>query len=62
MKPSGTVAFGTEAPGMIALGAEAVVFGPGDIRVAHRSGEFVPVAELEQCVTILRQTIEKFCG
>src|SRR5262249_8470257 len=34
----GTVAFGTEAPSMIALGAEAVVFGPGDIRVAHRTG------------------------
>src|SRR5262245_43849142 len=60
-KPSGTVAFGTEAPSMIALGAEAVVFGPGNIRVAHRTGEFVPVAELERCVGILRQAIENFC-
>src|SRR6266702_1601473 len=42
-KTAGTVAFGTEAPSMITLGAEAVVFGPGDIRVAHRTGEFVPV-------------------
>ncbi len=24
--------------------------GPGDIRVAHRTGEFVPVDELERCV------------
>jgi acetylornithine deacetylase len=32
-----TVAFGTEAPSMIALGAEAVVFGPGNIREAHRT-------------------------
>lgn len=61
-KPSGTVAFGTEAPSMIALGAEAVVLGPGDIRVAHRTGEFVPVDELHRCVDILRQAIEKFCG
>jgi acetylornithine deacetylase len=61
-KPSGTVAFGTEAPSMIALGAEAVVFGPGDIRVAHRTGEFVPVEQLNQCVDILRQTIARFCG
>ena len=60
-KPSGTVAFGTEAPSMIALGAEAVVFGPGDIRVAHRTGEFVPAAELAKCVEILRQSIERFC-
>jgi acetylornithine deacetylase len=60
-KPSGSVAFGTEAPSMIALGAEAVVFGPGDIRVAHRTGEFVPVTELNRCVTIIQQAIERFC-
>lgn len=60
-KSAGTVAFGTEAPSMMALGAEAVVFGPGDIRVAHRTGEFVPIAELNQCAEILRQSIEKFC-
>jgi acetylornithine deacetylase len=58
---SGTVAFGTEAPSMIALGAEAVVFGPGDIRVAHRTGEFVPVDQLHQCVRILKLAIERFC-
>jgi acetylornithine deacetylase len=58
---SGTVAFGTEAPSMIALGADAVVFGPGDIRVAHRTGEFVPIDQLNQCVNILRQAIERFC-
>ena len=58
---SGTVAFGTEAPSMIALGAGAVVFGPGDIRVAHRTGEFVPADQLNACVGILRQAIERFC-
>lgn len=60
-KPSGSVAFGTEAPSMIALGAEAVVFGPGDIRVAHRTGEFVPVDELSGCVQVLREAIGRFC-
>jgi acetylornithine deacetylase len=60
-KQPGTVAFGTEAPSMIALGAEAVVFGPGDIRVAHRTGEFVPVDQLNRCVEILSQAIERFC-
>ena len=58
---SGTVAFGTEAPSMIELGAGAVVFGPGDIRVAHRTGEFVPADQLHECVNILRQAIERFC-
>ena len=57
----GTVAFGTEAAQLTALGAESVVLGPGDIRVAHRTGEFVPVAELEGCVEILRAAIERFC-
>jgi len=59
---AGTVAFGTEAPSMIALGAEAVVFGPGDIRVAHRTGEFVPTEELNQCTEILIQAIRRFCS
>ena len=59
---SGTVAFGTEAPSMIALGADAVVFGPGDIRVAHRTGEFVPTDQLSRCVSILSRTIEHFCS
>lgn len=60
-RQSGTVAFGTEAPQMISLGAEAVVFGPGDIRVAHRTGEFVPVDQLENCVEILRSAITQLC-
>jgi acetylornithine deacetylase len=57
----GTVAFGTEAAQMTELGAEAVVLGPGNIREAHRTGEFVPVAELEACATILQQAIERLC-
>jgi len=59
---TGTVAFGTEAPSMMALGADAVVFGPGDIRVAHRTGEFVPTDQLNRCVSILSRTIEHFCS
>lgn len=59
--PPGTVAFGTEAPQMTALGAEACVFGPGDIRVAHQTGEFVPVPELVRCEEILERAIQHFC-
>jgi acetylornithine deacetylase len=61
-KPSGAVSFGTEAPQLAELGADAVVFGPGDIRVAHRTGEFVPASELREAVTILRSVIERFCA
>ncbi len=58
---AGTVSFGTEAAQMTELGAEAVVVGPGDIRVAHRTGEFVPITELEACVSTLRQAIQRLC-
>ncbi len=57
-----TVAFGTEGPQMVELGSVPVVFGPGDIKNAHQTGEFVPVDELHRCAEILQQAILKFCG
>src|SRR5512146_513318 len=59
---STTVPFGTELPEVIELGAEGCVFGPGDIKVAHRTGEHVAVAELERAAAILARAIERFCG
>jgi acetylornithine deacetylase len=59
---STTVPFGTELPEVIGMGAEACVFGPGDIRVAHRTGEHVAVAELEKAADVLARAIERFCG
>lgn len=61
-RASGTVAFGTEGAQMQALGSEPVVIGPGDIREAHRTGEFVPVQELERCTEILEQAVTELCG
>lgn len=60
-RTAGTVSFGTEAPQLVQLGAQAVILGPGDIRVAHRTGEFVPAAELRDCVRIISRMIERFC-
>ena len=59
---AGTVAFGTEGAQMQLLGSEPVVLGPGDIREAHRTGEFVPVRELEQCTEILQHAVQQLCG
>src|SRR5215211_1801638 len=59
---AGTVAFGTEGAQMMLLGSEVVVIGPGDIREAHRTGEFVPVDELEQCAEVLRQSVVELCS
>ncbi|HUJ24512.1 MAG TPA: acetylornithine deacetylase [Myxococcales bacterium] len=55
-----TIPFGTELPYLAALGAEACVFGPGDIRVAHRTGEFVPLDQLQKAVDILTAAIDRF--
>jgi acetylornithine deacetylase len=60
-KKAGTISFGTEAPELAALGAETAVFGPGDIRMAHRTGEFVPRRELHRCAEILAQALRAFC-
>jgi acetylornithine deacetylase len=56
-----TVAFGTEAPYFNKLGAETVVFGAGEMKVAHRTGEYVRVKDLERCERILEQVIERLC-
>ena len=61
-KRAGTVAFGTEAAHMTALGSEAVVIGPGNIREAHRTGEFVPIDELERCAEILQGAVQALCS
>ena len=58
---SGTVAFGTEAPQLAEMGAQAVVLGAGSIRVAHTDREFVPIEELERSAAVLREMIKKFC-
>jgi len=57
-----TVPFGTEAPQLTELGAQAVVFGPGDIRVAHQTGEYVPMEDLVRCEAYLTRAIAHFCG
>jgi acetylornithine deacetylase len=58
---STTVPFGTELPEVIGLGAEACVFGPGDIRVAHRTDEHVELAQVEKAAAILARAVERFC-
>jgi acetylornithine deacetylase len=60
-RPSTTVSFGSEAAYFRNAISEAVVFGPGDMTVAHKSGEFVPIAELKECVAYLRSAIARLC-
>ncbi|MFN2315349.1 MAG: ArgE/DapE family deacylase [Gemmatimonadales bacterium] len=39
-----------------------VLFGPGDVRVAHAPDEFVPIAELEVATRALVVAILRYCG
>ena len=47
------VSYGTEAGLFQAVGIPAVLWGPGDIGVAHRPDEFVEIADLETCLGML---------
>jgi acetylornithine deacetylase len=59
---STTVAFGTEAAHLSPFASETVVFGPGDMTVAHRAGEHVRTSDLRQCVTHLTAVIQHLCS
>jgi acetylornithine deacetylase len=60
--PATTIAFGSEAAHLGSLAEEVIVIGPGDMGTAHKTGEFVKIAELLQCVNYLRPAIEQLCG
>ncbi len=49
------VSYGTEAGLYQAAGMPAVVWGPGDIGVAHRPDEFVRISDLEACLSVLER-------
>lgn len=61
-RPPDSVSFGTEGPQLAALGATPVVFGAGDITVAHQTGEHVPKKELFLAASILERAVLQFCG
>lgn len=44
------------------FGIPGVLFGPGDIRLAHFTDESVPLAEVETAARALVQTIVEYCG
>jgi len=51
--PVDVVSYGTEAGLFQAAGIPAVLWGPGDIGVAHRPDEFIEVSDLEVCLALL---------
>jgi acetylornithine deacetylase len=43
-------------------GMHAVLYGPGDVRVAHSLNEFVPLDELRRVSKVVARTIARWCG
>lgn len=60
-KTAGTVAFGTEAPFLRALGMETAVFGPGSIDQAHQPDEYLGKAFIAPATDALSALIERYC-
>jgi acetylornithine deacetylase len=56
------ISFGTEAPWMMKMGAEAVVIGPGSMLTAHSPQECVPITELNECADRLLSAIMQLCS
>jgi acetylornithine deacetylase len=56
-----SISFGTEAPWIAKMGAEAVVIGPGSMLTAHSPRECVPIVELDECVERLLAAITRLC-
>lgn len=56
-----SASYATDGGWLQTLGLECAVFGPGNIEVAHRPNESMPMSDFVKCEGILEQAIEKFC-
>ena len=58
---SQAVAFATEAPFLQEMGIETLVLGPGSIDQAHQVDEYLALDQIEPCLTLLNNLIQRFC-
>jgi acetylornithine deacetylase len=56
-----SVAFATDAGWLQTVGLRCAVFGPGNIEVAHRANEFLPIEEFERGGRLLDEIIRRRC-
>jgi acetylornithine deacetylase len=56
------VSYGTDGGYLSRGGYECVLYGAGDIAVAHKSDEYVPIDEMQTCVQTIDAAINHFCG
>ena len=55
------VSYGTDGAYLQQLGLACVVFGPGDIGVAHLPDEYMPVEEYAQGRAMIESLVREFC-
>lgn len=58
---SESVMFASDAGWLQRMGLQCVLFGPGSIEVAHRSNEFLPIAEFRRAGEVLDRMIVRRC-
>jgi len=56
-----SVAFGTEAPFLQALGMDTIVMGPGSIDQAHQPDEFLALDQIQPTIELLKTLIGRYC-
>ena len=56
------VSYGTDGGYLSMAGYECVLYGAGDIAVAHKPDEYVPIIEMETCVQTIDAAVQHFCG
>jgi len=57
----GAATFATDGGNLAKLGLQPLVFGPGQIEVAHQADEFVPTDQLEHSVDVVEAVIRSHC-
>ena len=57
-----SASYATDAGWLQEGGFDCLLYGPGNIGVAHKPNEWVPIAELEQCSKDLESLVRRFCG
>ena len=56
-----SAAFGTEAPFYQKLDIDTVVVGPGSINQAHQPDEYLPLAQIDPAIDLIRNLISRRC-
>lgn len=57
----GAATFATDGGNFARLGIRPLVFGPGDINVAHKADEHVPIADLIRAVDVVEAIVRTHC-